>query len=130
MKKKYILIVEDERVQSKLFNQIVADVEYKGLSLSSGLDFISFMRDNKDILNVSKEDIALVLLDFHLKDMDATTALQELKDLGNKIPVVVLSADNNPDNIVSTVKLGADNFFIKGKKEDLGRLFAYINNLS
>ena len=129
MKKRYILVVEDNKFQTKIFNEIINDINFKAISLSSGADFINFVKDDKNILNTNKEEIALVLLDFYLEDMNAIQILKELKKLNNQIPIAILSADSDIDNIVETIKLGADKFFIKGQKEELKKLFTYIDNL-
>lgn len=123
---KTILIVEDNKTQIKIFDKVISAVDVKTLSLNTGKELISFLND-KISLPVKKGNISLILLDFYLEDQNAIQILSKIKN--NKIPVAILSADKNMENIVESIKAGADNFFIKGEKDELVRLYSYINKL-
>lgn len=56
----------------------------------------------------------LILLDVMMPDMDGISFLQELKHLSSPIiPTIVMSANDDLDNVVRAMKLGALDFFRK-----------------
>lgn len=130
MPNKYILIVEDDKFQIGIFDHIIKKLNFKTLLLSTGKDALEFLSNKTTIQNISKNEIGLILLDLALPDISGMQILEELKALNNTIPVVALSANEELDTIVKTIKLGADNFFIKGKNEDeLRRMCHYIETI-
>jgi DNA-binding NarL/FixJ family response regulator len=63
-------------------------------------------------------DLALVLLDLGLPDRDGFAALEEARAHHPKIPIVILSASCDRDNVVKALDLGAVGFIPKsGERE-------------
>jgi DNA-binding NarL/FixJ family response regulator len=63
-------------------------------------------------------DLALVLLDLGLPDCDGFAALEEARAHHPKIPIVILSASCDRDNVVKALDLGAVGFIPKsGERE-------------
>lgn len=120
MTKKHVLIVEDDSTQTKVFEQIVSKVHFKSHLVSNGKDAVEYLRDNKDV--------GLVLLDLALPDISGIQVLEELKKMGSKVPVAILSASEESSIAVRAGQLGAVDFFIKGKS-DLMRIFEFIDDV-
>jgi len=64
-------------------------------------------------------DLALILLDLQLPDRDGFAALAELRERHPAIPVVMLSAFNNRDNVVKALDGGALGFIPKAGSREL-----------
>jgi two-component system KDP operon response regulator KdpE len=64
----------------------------------------------------------LVILDLGLPDMHGSEALERLRSWSN-VPVIVLSAESNEDEMVSLLRSGADDYVVKpfGMEELLAR---------
>ena len=120
MTKKHVLIVEDDSTQTKVFEQIVSKVNFKSHLVSNGKDAVEYLRNNKDV--------GLVLLDLALPDISGIQVLEELKKMGSKVPVAILSASEESSIAVRAGQLGAVDFFIKGKS-DLMRIFEFIDDV-
>jgi DNA-binding NtrC family response regulator len=120
MTKKHVLIVEDDSTQTKVFEQIVSKVNFKSHLVSNGKDAVEYLRNNKDV--------GLVLLDLALPDISGIQVLEELKRMGSKVPVAILSASEESSIAVRAGQLGAVDFFIKGKS-DLMRIFEFIDDV-
>ncbi len=67
------------------------------------------------------------MLDLALPDISGLQVLEELKKLKNKVPVAILSANEDSKIAVRAGQLGAMDFFIKGKIDDLMKLFELIS---
>jgi two-component system repressor protein LuxO len=117
MKKKRVLIVEDNLAQIKIFEKIVTQMNVKSELVSTGNAALEYLKNN--------DDIGLVLLDLALPDISGLTVLEELKKLKIKVPVAILSATEDSKIAVRAGQLGAVDFFIKGKS-DLLRLLEFI----
>lgn len=67
----------------------------------------------------SDPDISLILLDLTLPDRDGFSVLAELRELHPKISVVVLSAVQDPTNVMKALDLGAVGFIPKSAQADV-----------
>jgi CheY-like chemotaxis protein len=126
--KKYILLIEDEKFQSEFFSHIIENEfkkkKYIVKTVNSGNEALKILISDK------KNDIGLILLDLSLFDISGFDLLKKLSDQNIKIPVAVLSAHEEPDIIEEAKKLGAKEYFIKGKDVDeLYRLNKFIDKM-
>jgi DNA-binding response OmpR family regulator len=69
----------------------------------------------------------LVLLDVRLPGIDGFEVCRRLRDAGNLTPVLMLTARDQPDDVVYGLKLGADDYLVK--PFDLAELLARVESL-
>ncbi len=69
----------------------------------------------------------LILLDVRLPGMDGFEVLARLRQEGNLTPILMLTARNQPDDVVYGLKLGADDYVVK--PFDLAELLARVEGL-
>jgi two-component system alkaline phosphatase synthesis response regulator PhoP len=69
----------------------------------------------------------LILLDIRLPEIDGFEVCQRLRQDGNFTPILMLTARNQPDDVVYGLKLGADDYVTK--PFDLAELLARIEGL-
>ena len=105
---KRILVVEDDwdirlalrdRLQSMGFDVVTEDNGQSALS--------------RITLEAPRSLIHGVLLDLHLPIVDGITVLRELRDRHPQIPVIVMSATNDPAQFIDARKLGASSYLRK-----------------
>ncbi len=130
MKKKYLLYVEDEEFQAKLFAHILesemSDYEYGVITLSNGIDLLNFLSGEKE-LSVNRQQIGLILLDLSMHDISGMQILKNIKRYDSEIPIAIFSARDDMEIVEETRKLGAVEYFVKGKDmEELQRLKKFI----
>ena len=111
-----ILIVEDDE---SLVDGLVMNLEMEGYSVSVALDG----REAVEAIRREKPD--LVLLDVMLPELNGFEVLSALRRDNPELPVVMLSARDQPDDIVIGLDLGADDYVTK--PFDLRMLLARIN---
>jgi CheY-like chemotaxis protein len=104
--KKQILIVDDEPSILKLLNFILAK-QYNIHAAESGYKAHMWLEDG------NFPD--LVILDLHMPHFDGTSFLKSIKISGfyREIPVIILSAAENLDQIVSDLPFKVEAFFPK-----------------
>lgn len=106
MKKKHILIVEDE---SFLVEMYKTSFEQAGYKVSVALNGVPVM----DM--VKKEHPQLILLDIVMPEKDGYTVIRELKKdkITKTTPVLIFSNLAQDYEIKKGLKLGADDYFVK-----------------
>ncbi len=125
--KRYVLLIEDEKFQATLFSKIIEnellDFGYKVIILDNGRDALKFFSGEK-VLKIEQSEIGLVLLDLAIHDI---SGLQILAKIEAKIPVAVLSANEDSKVKEEAMRLGASEYFVKGKSiEELNRLREFV----
>jgi DNA-binding response OmpR family regulator len=99
-----LLIVEDE--------ERIASFLAKGLRAHGySVDWVSSGREA--LQRVTETDVALVILDLGLPDLDGLEVLEGLRERGATVPVLVLSARGRVDDRVKGLDLGADDYLAK-----------------
>ena len=99
-----VLRVDDSELNREFLSDILED-DYELLLSENGFDALIQMKNN---LN----DIALVLLDLVMPEMDGFKVLSYMKKYNwiQDIPVVIISSDFSAENIEKAYELGAEDF--------------------
>ncbi len=99
-----ILVVEDEPNVRLVFRTALESKEYA----------ISTAPDGETALMwLGQEAFDLVLLDLQMPGMGGMEMLGRLREQGNDIPVVIISAHDQAPNVVQAMRLGAIDFLAK-----------------
>lgn len=98
-----ILLVEDEKETA---DAIARFLTRKGFEIDVAYDLPAALSKNVS-------DYNLVLLDILLKGEKSFPMLKKIKQEQPKLPVIIVSAYDNDENIVEAKKLGADGFIAK-----------------
>jgi DNA-binding response OmpR family regulator len=103
-----ILVVEDEARIASFVSKGLATNGFRSEVVGTGLEALARLR---------RSDIALVILDLGLPDIDGLDLLRLLRREGNGVPVIILSARGEVDDRVRGLEAGADDY--------LGKPFAF-----
>lgn len=101
-----ILIVDDEPFNVDYLEQELEDLNYQTLTAVNGKDALE---------KITNEKPDLVLLDIMMPIMDGFSVLEKVKadsEIRN-IPIIVISANNDLQNIVKGIELGAEDYLPK-----------------
>lgn len=104
--KSKILIVDDNEINRKILNDLIAIMGHIPLMAENGLYALSTLEN---------QPCDLVLLDIRMPEMDGYQVLKYIKNdpgLCN-IPVIMISALNDMDNVVRCIESGADDYMVK-----------------
>ena len=111
-----ILIVDDQPDIARALAMLLEDSGYDADVAESG-------RQALDKLQRSTPQA--VILDMMMPDIDGSAVLRAMRSNPDmeKVPVVVFSADSSPQRIEQTIRLGAQDYIIKGASgwDDLRR---------
>lgn len=99
-----ILIVEDEKKVASFIKRGLEDDNYQVTLSYDGAD--GFKR-------ASSGEFDLIILDCMLPKKDGLTILHELREAGNQVPVLMLTAKAETADVVSGLDAGADDYLVK-----------------
>jgi len=118
-----ILLVEDDELHSTaLAEQFEAHSEFQLETVSTGMAAVERLGD--------EQHIDLVLLDIGLPDMDGRDTCRELRKLGFKSPVIMLTGSDDDDDVINGLDAGANDYVTKPFKFAvlLARLRAHLRS--
>lgn len=103
-----VLIVEDGDNVTPLEIALASLSQTRTLVLSNGREALALLRSNPD-------DLAAVVTDLHLPDVDGFELVEAIRSNRRylHLPIVVVSGDSHPDVPNRLRHLGADAFFTK-----------------
>jgi two-component system, NtrC family, nitrogen regulation response regulator NtrX len=104
VKKRRVLVVDDEKAIQETLSEILADEGYEVATVASGEEGLRRLREGA---------FDLVLLDVWLKDRDGLSVLEAAADRLRDVPVVMISGHGNVETAVRAVRLGAYDFLEK-----------------
>ena len=106
MFRKKILIIDDSELMVKLITDILQGRDYRVVSASDGF---------QGLRKVTEEKPDLVLLDIVMPGMDGFEVCKILRDnpVNNLMPIIMLTAQENEDDKLTGLELGADDYIIK-----------------
>ncbi|MDP1713147.1 MAG: response regulator transcription factor [Anaerolineales bacterium] len=118
-----VLIVEDER---KISAYVKRGLEEQGYAVDAAYTGTEAL----DFADAAPYD--LILLDILLPEMDGLAVCRELRQRGNRTPVLMLTARDAIDDRVAGLDAGADDYLVKpfALKELLARLRALTRRTS
>ena len=112
-----LLLAEDEQSLSKA---LTARLEHNGHTVDAVYDGIEAL----EYLEMGEYDG--VILDIMMPRMDGMTALQKIREKGNQVPILMLTAKSEVDDKVAGLDNGANDYLTKpfASKELLARIRA------
>jgi len=99
-----ILIAEDEKLLAKAIVKIFEKNNHSADAVHNGEDALFYLESN---------NYDVVIMDIMMPVMDGITALKKLRERGNQIPVLMLTAKSETDDKVLGLDSGANYYLTK-----------------
>lgn len=128
-----ILMAEDDKGHAHLIqkNFIKFGINNKILHFNDGQEILDFIGINSDsnMNNLNSNESYLLLLDLRMPKIDGFEVLRKIKNDSNlkEIPVIVLTTNEEPNDISECYKLGCVKYITKSVHYD--KFITSINNL-
>lgn len=105
-----ILLVDDEE-------QIL--LSYSLTLRSAGIKYVLTLKDSREVLPfLEKQDVALIVLDLIIPYISGIELLPKIKNDFPHIPVIVMTAVNEVEKAVESMKAGASDYLVKPVEEN------------
>jgi DNA-binding response OmpR family regulator len=99
-----ILVVEDEKKVASFIKRGLEDDGYQAVVSYDGVDALK---------QASSGEFDLIVLDCMLPKKDGLAVIHELREAGNLIPVLMLTAKTETEDVVTGLDAGADDYLAK-----------------
>ncbi len=99
-----ILIVDDNEYLRYTLTELMADAGYKAFAVENG---------TKAIEEIKAKNYDLIILDMKLPGMNGIEILTKIKEINQKVPVIMLTAFGDVKNAVNAMKQGAQDYITK-----------------
>ncbi|HEX3652034.1 MAG TPA: sigma-54 dependent transcriptional regulator [Rhizomicrobium sp.] len=104
---RHILIVDDDPVQRRLLETAITRAGMPVVTAPGGQPALDLLEGPRG------DQIALVLLDLVMPDLDGLTVLSRARAHYPELPVIVLTAKGGIDSAVEAMRAGANDFLVK-----------------
>jgi two-component system KDP operon response regulator KdpE len=98
-----ILVIDDDPTTCELVTSTLEHENYTALTAADGQAGLRAMYD---------EHPDLIILDINMPTMDGWTVCQRIREVSN-IPVIMLTAQDSPEEIIKGLEMGADDYIVK-----------------
>jgi two-component system KDP operon response regulator KdpE len=98
-----ILIIDDDLAITELLNMLLRTHGFDVITSNSGVEGVQFAQEKLP---------QVVLLDLMMPDMDGWQICKAIRLFSN-MPILILSAINDPRMVASVLDVGADDFLVK-----------------
>jgi DNA-binding NtrC family response regulator len=102
-----VLVVDDDPVQRRLVESMVARFGYQPVLAESGEAALHLLT------GPHKRHIDCLVLDLVMPDLDGLAVMARMREAGLDTPVIVQTAHGGIDNVVSAMRAGASDFVVK-----------------
>lgn len=112
-----VLSIDDDVAMTELTAMLLRTHGFDVLTANIARDAIQIVRDQHP---------QAVILDLMMPDMDGRQVCRVIREFSN-VPIIVLSALNDPETVASALDSGADDYLVKPVPSDV--LAAHLNRL-
>ena len=112
-----ILVIDDDTAVTDLLSVLLRSQGFDVAATNSSSDGLSYIRENEP---------DLIVLDLMMPEMDGWEVCRSVRTF-SQVPIIVLSALNDPSMVASVLDAGADDYLTKPTPSRV--LVAHINRL-
>jgi two-component system KDP operon response regulator KdpE len=112
-----LLIIDDDSAVTELLSLLLKTQGFEVIAANRGADGVKLVREKSP---------DLIILDLMMPEMDGWAVCKEVRSFSN-VPIIILSALNDPLVIASILDAGADDYLTKPTLSSV--LVAHINKL-
>ncbi len=115
MKNKLKNLVQFSRTLKILYVEDSLEAREQTLKLLENFfaDIVVAVDGKEGLEKFYRNDIDLIFTDLNMPHMDGISMLKKIRETNDTIPCIVLSAHNEPDYFMETIKLGVDGYILK-----------------
>lgn len=113
-----IIVIDDDTAVTDLLSVLLKSHGFEVMATNNSTDGLGLIREN---------EFDLVILDLMMPEMDGWEICKEVRSF-SQVPIIVLSALNDPSMVASVLDAGADDYLTKPTPSRI--LVAHINRLT
>jgi len=104
-KKLNILIVDDYKTMLRIIRNLLKQL---------GFDNVDEATDGEAALEkIGKKEYGLIISDWNMEPMTGIDLLRKIRGEGNKVPFIMITAENKTENVLAAREAGVNNYIVK-----------------
>ena len=107
----HVLVVDDSPIVRQMVSNALTKAGFQTLQAADGIDALETA--------MRTPDLSVIVCDVNMPRMNGVELVEELQRKGNKVPVVMLTTEGQPDLIKRAKAAGAKGWLVKPFKADL-----------
>ena len=112
-----LLVIDDDEAMTELLKILLSTIADEVIVSNSGTEALRIIKNNR---------FDVVVLDIMMPDKNGCDLCKEIREFDN-VPILILSALDNPGQIAEALDAGADDYLIKPVTQNM--LSAHVNKL-
>jgi DNA-binding response OmpR family regulator len=112
-----VLVIDDDTAITDLMGMLLKTHGFDTITCNKGMDGVRLAKEKNP---------SIILLDLMMPDMDGWQVCKAIRSFSN-VPILILSAINDPSMVASVLDSGADDFLVKPVPS--GVLIAHIKKV-
>src|SRR5256885_8154076 len=101
-----VLVIDDNLQSLKMLRFLLSDQGYEVTVASEG-------PVARELLETAEDPIHLIILDVMMPNIDGFTLCRQMRTAGETVPIIFLSARNEPTDKAEGLKIGGDDYVVK-----------------
>lgn len=107
----HVLVVDDSPIVRQMVSNALTKAGFQTLQAADGMEALETA--------MRTPDLAVIVCDVNMPRMNGVELVEELQRKGNKVPVVMLTTEGQPELIKRAKAAGAKGWLVKPFKADL-----------
>lgn len=99
-----VLVVDDEANMRRVLEIMLARQGYKTWSAANGREAVA---------HLAEQPVDLVISDLRMPDMNGIELLRRLRETGNRVPLIMITAQGTIESAVEAMRLGACDYLLR-----------------
>ena len=104
MSRRRVLVVDDEAKMQRVLEIMLKRMGHEVSCASNGIDALKLLQ---------AQPVDLVISDLRMPGMTGIELMQALRELGNEVPVIIMTAYGTIDSAIEAIKLGASDYILR-----------------
>lgn len=112
MKKYKVLGIDDSKAVHAFLKDCLTEITQEFKSAMDGSEALQILKENPSYFDI-------IFLDWEMPNLNGPDTFMQMKSLGVKTPVVMLTSKNNPSDIMQMLAAGVSEYIMKPFDKEL-----------
>lgn len=100
-----ILVVDDYQTMIRIISNLLKQLGFSNIDEATD--------GNMALEKIKSKDFGLVISDWNMEPMTGLDLLKHVRDTGNKVPFIMVTAESKTENVIAAKQAGVNNYIVK-----------------
>ena len=100
-----ILVVDDYQTMIRIIKNLLKQLGFNNIDEATD--------GGAALEKISQKDYGLIISDWNMEPITGIDLLKKVRETGNKVPFIMVTAESKTENVVAAKQAGVDNYIVK-----------------